>query len=199
MGVLTRASSRGQVKFLVHITRSHGILRRYLVVNGFDGALAMLGLNVGFYVGGAVDPAVALTACLGAAIALGMSGLTSAYISESAERRRWLKELEDAMVEDLRESAHGTASRIVPLLVAAVNGVAPLLISLFITIPWWLTHSGVTSGLHPAETAITLAFLAVFSLGVFLGQVSGTSWLWSGVKAALIALVTTLLILLLGS
>jgi predicted membrane protein (TIGR00267 family) len=187
----------GRILFLLHITRSHGILRRYFVVNGFDGALAMLGLNMGFYVGGPVDPAVALTACLGTAIALGMSGLSSAYISEFAERRKWLRELEEAMVKDLTESAHGAAARVVPLLVAAVNGAAPLLIALFITIPWWLANVGMPLGLQTAESAIVLAFLAVFSLGVFLGQVSGTSWLWSGIKAALVALVTASLILLL--
>lgn len=186
-----------QLLFLLHITRSHGILRRYFVVNGFDGALAMLGLNMGFYVGGAVTPSVALSACLGAAIALGMSGLTSAYISESAERKKWLKELEEAMVADMKATAHGTAARIVPVLIAVVNGAAPLLIALFITIPWWMARAGARPWLPPVESAIALAFLAVFSLGVFLGRVSGTSWLWSGGKAALIALATAVLILLL--
>jgi hypothetical protein len=38
--------------FLLRISRSHGILRRYFVVNGFDGALAMLGLMRGFLVSG---------------------------------------------------------------------------------------------------------------------------------------------------
>ena len=31
-----------QVNFLLRITRTHGIVRRYFVVNGFDGALTML-------------------------------------------------------------------------------------------------------------------------------------------------------------
>ena len=30
--------------FLLHITHTHGIVRRYFVVNGFDGALTMLGI-----------------------------------------------------------------------------------------------------------------------------------------------------------
>ena len=38
-----------QLKTLLHITRSHGIIRRYFVVNGFDGALTILGLCMGFY------------------------------------------------------------------------------------------------------------------------------------------------------
>jgi hypothetical protein len=39
--------------------------------------------------------------------------------------------------------------------------------------------------------------LCIFGLGVFLGRVGGTSWLWSGTKTLLVALVTILIILLL--
>ncbi len=185
-----------QLRFLLQITRSNDILRRYFVVNGFDGALTMLGLNVGFYLGNPMDPSVALTACLGAAIALGMSGLTSAYISETAERMKWLNELENAMLEDISNSAHAIAARVVPVLVAAVNGLAPLLIALFITLPWWLARRGIELEIPPVEAAIGLAFFSVFGLGAYLGQVSGTSLIWSGIKAMLTALATTLLIVL---
>jgi len=184
--------------FLLRITRSHGILRRYLVVNGFDGALTMLGLNMGFYVSGGVEPAVALGACLGAAIALGMSGLTSAYISEAAERQRALKELEEAMASDLSDSHHGSAARIVPLLVALVNGAAPFFIALCITLPFWLAHAGIHLWLNPVELAIGLAFILIFCLGLFLGRVGSTSLLWSGLKAVTVAVVTALLIVLTG-
>ena len=77
-------ASFGKIGFLLQITRSHGIVRRYFVVNGFDGALTMLGILSGFHVSEARDLRLVLGACLGAAIALGMSGLSSAYISERA-------------------------------------------------------------------------------------------------------------------
>lgn len=54
----------------------------------------MLGLTTGFHVGGGADLEVVISACRGAGVALGIGGLTSAYISESAERRRALAELE---------------------------------------------------------------------------------------------------------
>ncbi len=185
-----------QLRFLLQISRSNDIVRRYFVVNGFDGALTMLGLNIGFYLGNPMDPSVALSVCLGAAIALGMSGLCSAYISESAERTKWLNELKGAMLEDISKSAHGIAAQVVPLLVAFANGLAPLLIALFITLPWWFACKGLELGVPPVEAAIGIAFFAIFGLGAFLGQVSRTSVVWSGVKAMLIALVTTLLIVL---
>ena len=180
-----------------YLSHSRGIIRRYFVVNGFDGALTMLGLLTGFQLGGEVAPEIVIRACLGAAVALGVSGLTSAYLSESAERRRALAELEEAMVTDLSATAHGDAARLLPPLIAAVNGFAPLLVSLIIITPLWLAQAGMVLPLAPLTAAIVTAFLCIFGLGVFLGRVAGTSWLWSGVKTLLIAGVTMLIILLL--
>ena len=181
----------------LYLSLSRGIIRRYFVVNGFDGALTMLGLLTGFHIGGKVTLDVVIGACLGAAVALAISGLTSAYLSESAERRRSLSELEAAMVTDLSGTAHSHAVWVLPPLIALVNGIAPLLISLIIITPLWLAHAGMALPLAPLPTSIATALLCIFGLGVFLGRVGGTSWLWSGIKTLLVASVTMLIILLL--
>jgi len=183
-----------QVGFLLRITRSHDIVRRYFVVNGFDGALTMLGLITGFLISAPTELSVIISACLGAAIALGVSGVSSAYISEAAERRRSLAQLEDAMVTDLQQSAHGKATRWVPILIALVNGLAPLLISLLILIPLWVANAGIVMPLPPLYVAIIIALTLIFLLGVFLGRIEGVSWLNSGIKTLLVALVTAALI-----
>lgn len=189
MGVL------GEVRLLLRITRSHDIARRYFVVNGFDGALAMLGLTMGFYVSDEVALGTMLSACLGTAVALMMSGLSSAYVSESAERRRELAELEQAMITDLDESAHAKAARLVPLLIAGVNGLSPFLLAMIIVSPMWLHELGVILPLPPLEMAIGIAFVLIFALGLFLGYVSQTFWLWSALRTLAVALVTALIIL----
>ena len=137
-----------------------------------------------------------INACLGAAIALGVSGVSSAYITEQAELRRALSELEGAMVTDLQESAHGEAARWVPMLIALVNGLAPLIISLLIISPLWLANSGLSLFISPLYAAIIIAFMLIFLLGVFLSRISGISWLRSGVQTLLIALITISLIYL---
>ncbi|MGD8782879.1 MAG: hypothetical protein PVF28_03085 [Thioalkalispiraceae bacterium] len=187
-----------QVKFLLQITRTHGIIRRYFVVNGFDGALTMLGLIIGFLVSAPADLSVIINACLGAAIALGMSGISSAYISEAAERRHELLKLEEAMATDLQESAHGAAARWVPMLIALVNGLAPLLISIIIIIPLWLAQWGVILPLSPLYSAIVMAFLLIFLLGVFLARIANISWLRSGLQTLIVAGVTVGLIYLIA-
>lgn len=185
-------------RFLLRISGSHAILRRYVVVNGFDGALTMLGLLMGFRVAPPVPPGVVITACLGAAVALGASGLSSAFISEAAERRRALRALEEAMMRDMEASAHGRATRLVPYLIAASNGLSPLLLSLLIISPLWATVAGgVVLPLPPLDSAIALAFVVVFLLGAYLGHVGKTSWLGSGMHALLIALATMAMIVFL--
>jgi len=185
-----------QIKFLLRITSTHDIARRYFVVNGFDGALTMLGIIMGFYISEPSSLIIIINACMGAAIALGVSGVSSAYVSEQAERRRALSELEDAMVANLQDSAHAQAARWVPVFIGLVNGLAPLLISLLIIMPLWLSHTGIELFVAPIYASIIIAVSLIFLLGVFLGRISNISWLRSGIQTLLIAVVTMLLIYL---
>lgn len=176
------------------ISRSGGILRRYFVVNGFDGALTMLGLIIGFLAGGSADLQVMINTCVAAAIALGMSGLSSAYVSEVAERKRELDQLQEAMITDLQDTAHGRAARRVPLLVALVNGAAPLCISLLILLPLWLAAGGLNLPVPPLYLSATVALALIFLLGVLLGGIAGISLLRSGAQTLAVALLTVILI-----
>ena len=185
-----------QAKFLLNISSSQGIARRYFVVNGFDGALTMLGLIIGFALSTSPDLSTVINVCLGAAIALGMSGLSSAYISETAERKHALDKLEQAMVSDLQDSAHGKAARLVPWIIALVNGMAPLVISLLILMPLWIANAGVKLPLSPLYAAISVALALVFLLGVYLGRIAEISWLRSGLQTLLMAILTAVLIYL---
>ena len=181
-------------RILIHANRAKGIARRYFVTNGFEGALTMLGLMVAFASRENVDISMAITACLGAAIALFMSGTSSAYLSEVAERKKELKELEQSLITDLSESDYGKASRYMPVMVALVNGLSPLLIALIIISPLWLSQMGLVMPFSPFIVAIIVAMLIIFLLGVMLGKVSNEFWLWTGVRTLSIAALTVLVI-----
>ncbi|MBE9559556.1 MAG: hypothetical protein IMF15_02145 [Proteobacteria bacterium] len=184
---------------MLHILRARSIARRYLVTNGFDGALTMLGMITGFYASGMAELSVAISACLGAAVALFISGLSSAYLSEKAEREKELRELEQALVNDLKESDYGRASRYLPILVALVNGLSPLLLSLLIILPLFVAEQGYVLPLSPFINSIAVALICVFLLGVFLGKISKTFWLWSGLRTLTIAIITVAIILFFGN
>lgn len=187
-----------QVRNLLKISHSREIMRRYFVVNGFDGALTMLGLIMGFYISDRVELGVVITTCLASALALGISGVSSAYISEAAERRRKLAMLERAMVTSLDSSHHARAVTWIPWMVAMVNGISPLLFALLIISPLWLARSGIVLGLEPLLTAMLIALIIIFLLGVFLGRIGGSFWLWSGLQSLLVASVTLGLIYLIA-
>jgi predicted membrane protein (TIGR00267 family) len=182
---------------LLNVSNSHGILRRYLVVNGFDGALAMLGLIIGFLVSEPAELEVVTNACLATAIALGMSGISSAYVSEVAERKHELDKLEESMITDLGKSAHGRAARWVPVLVALVNGGTPLVISLLILLPLWFAQAGFDLPLDPLYMAGAAAGMMIFVLGMLLGRIADVSWFLSGLQTLLVAALTVALIFLL--
>ena len=185
-----------ELRQALHITGSTQIARRYFVTNGFDGSLAMLGLLIGFRSAGGAGVEIVVAACLGTAIALGASGISSTYVSEQAERRRELDRLRRAMLKELDDSAHARAARWAPVLVALISGLAPFLLALVIMLPLWLQSAAEAPAPMLIDTAIGIAFMLIFLLGVFLGRVAGSYWLWSGLRTLAIALVTAGVILL---
>jgi predicted membrane protein (TIGR00267 family) len=193
----------GRFGLLLKLSRFHSIGRRYFVVNGFDGSLTMLGILLGFHQVNNTPIPVILTACLGAAIALGISGFSSAYISEAAERKKELKELESAMATTLEESAHAKAALLSPAIIALINGLSPMLLSLFILLPLWFVNdgfsgSGIFEFMTPVELSLSLAMVVIFFLGVFIGKISGQFWLFSGLRTLLIAIFTGAIIYLIA-
>jgi predicted membrane protein (TIGR00267 family) len=187
-----------KLKRALDIGRPGLIARRYFVTNGFDGALTLLGLLMGFRVGAEIGLNAALSAGFGTAVALGVSGLSSAYISEAAERRQELDGLREAMVDPLDDSAHEHAARLAPVIVALVNGLSPFLIAQLILMPIWLATAGVPLPASPIDLGIGTALILVFLLGVFLGRISRVFWLWAGLRASILALVTVGLIISFG-
>ncbi|AGF79441.1 putative membrane protein [Desulfocapsa sulfexigens DSM 10523] len=183
-------------QLLSHIYRGKKIARRYMVTNGFDGTLTMLGMMTGFYVSGTKELGVAINACLGAAVALFVSGFSSAYLSEKAERQEELRKLEQALLIDLEDSHYGDASRYLPLLIASVNGLSPLSLSLIIVAPLFLAHHGILLPWSPFLVAIAVALICIFLLGVYLGKISRQFWLWAGLRTVFIALILVATILM---
>jgi len=180
--------------FLLRISHSRNIARRYFVVNGFDGVLTIMGLLLGFIMSDTTDASVILSACLGATIALGVSGVSSAYVSESAERQHDLNDLQDAMLDNLKNSEHAVAAKWSPIFIAVINGSAPVVFAFIIMIPILLDYLNYSLPYSPLYLSLAIAVSIIFLLGSFLGSIAGTSWLVSGVKTLIIAVITFVLI-----
>ncbi|MCG3260519.1 MAG: hypothetical protein H7644_12270 [Candidatus Heimdallarchaeota archaeon] len=179
------------------MTEGENILRRYFVMNGFDGALTALGIILGSLIAGNfADPEQLILSGIGASIAMGVSGFWIAYLTEKAERTRERKELEKSMVADLNNTRISKANFWTSIVIGAVDGLSPFIFSLIAISPFFFVLAGLTM-----QTAyiisISVILVEVIILGLFLGAVSKENKIFYAIKiipaALLVAGLTFLL------
>ncbi len=173
------------------------IARRYFAMNAFDGVLTIIGVLMGNYTAGVEDPHIVVTTGLATCIAMGISGLWGAYLTEAAERQRELSELEGITLTSLHDTRLGEASRAAVVIVAIVDGLSPFLAALIVLLPFFFSQ------LFPAIrwvylTALGLSLLALFGLGVFLGRVSRQNVILYGFRTVIAGGISIAISLLLG-
>ncbi len=175
------------------------IARRYFIKNGFDGSMTVLGIIVGSWIVGVTKPEIIVTAGLAACLAMGVSGLFGAYMTEKAERKRHLKTLEAAMLTDLSDSIQSDASNFVSAYAAFVDGASPMLTAVISLVPFILTLKGafVIWDAYTASFILTLATL--FSLGLYLGRIAKENILLYGIQTVAAGLLIVAIVLLLGA
>ena len=164
--------------------------RRYFIKNAFDGAMTSLGIVVGAYVAGDPNPFFIISAGLGASLAMGLSGLVGAYVTEEAERTRELESLERSMLKDLDKSVIGRASRFASLWAGMVDGLSPALAAVACLAPFFLFP--ITFAI---QLSIVIALFVLFLLGVFLGKVSSRNVFLHGMKLLCVGLILTFILL----
>ncbi len=171
------------------------IMRRYFVINAFDGSLTTLGVLAGSYVAGVDKAATVISLILSTAVSIGVAGFYGSYQVERAERDRALRDIEESTLTSLQDTTLYSASRYATVIVALVDGSSPLIASLLIMIPFFFVPP---ASMHEAfYSAGGIAFVELFLLGVFLGKVSRERLWLAGVKlvlAGVVALAVSLLL-----
>jgi predicted membrane protein (TIGR00267 family) len=173
------------------------ILRRYFVMNAFDGALTMLGIIMGAYLAGVIDPMIIIKAGMGAGLAMGISGAWGAYMAERAERSRNMKELENAIFSNLEGTMIDKASKAAVVSVALVDGVSPLIATFISILPFFLAVYYNISIFVAIALSIVIIMCMLFLLGVFLSKVAGGRIIINGAIMVLAGIVTLFLCLFL--
>jgi predicted membrane protein (TIGR00267 family) len=181
----------------IEVTGATKILRRYFAMNAFDGAMTSLGVVIGAYLSHIHEPRSVIGVILTSGIAMMVSGFSGTYMTESAERNHSLNELEDAMLINLDDTLYGRASRFVSVFAALVDGSAPFLAAIPSMIPFLLVP-----GVIAVETAYLVSVVAslatLFTLGVYLGRISGQNILVNGVKMVVAGVAVALIALALN-
>jgi predicted membrane protein (TIGR00267 family) len=156
----------------LEIAEGGGILRRYFVMNGFDGALTSLGIIFGAFIAGLKDPHTLILAGMGASIAMGISGFWIAYLTESAERAKEIKELEDQMITDLSDTEYSEAHFHASIIISFIDGLSPFLFSTISIAPFFFVLLEVIPMQIGYIISFTLVLIEVIVLGLFLGAIS---------------------------
>ncbi|MFL7813310.1 MAG: hypothetical protein ACK2TT_12795 [Anaerolineales bacterium] len=175
------------------------IARRYFAMNAFDGVLTTIGVLAGNYLAGVRDLTIPIRTGIATSIAMGISGLWGAYLTETAERRRELSELERVSLIDQSGTSIGRASRFAVIVVSMVDGFAPAMAALIVLIPLFLGDM-IGNPLLSYALSGGLALVSLFALGIFLGVVSEEkNLLGYGLKTLLAGLAAIAINFLMGA
>ena len=164
------------------------IARRAFANNSFDGVLTMVGVVMGSFVVGVKDSSVVLVTGLSTALAIGISGGWGAYLTESAERRHELAELERTTLTDLHDTKIGKAARSAVVIVAMVDGLSPFMAAFLVVIPFFF--AGFLPSIEYAFYAsLGMALVSLFGLGAYLASISEENKVAYGAKTAIAGIV----------
>ncbi|MCD6398895.1 MAG: VIT1/CCC1 transporter family protein [Candidatus Aenigmarchaeota archaeon] len=160
------------------ILKNNEIIRRYVVINSFDGALTILGIIIAEFMVGIQNPALITMPAIGAGIAMCISGIWGAYVAENAESKKSLKNLEKHMMKKLNGTRIEEKMRKNTFLVAIVDGLSPMIVAFIIITPFFL-FSDIKNSYY---SSFVLSAIILFLLGFFVGNTAGGNKFLYGFK-----------------
>jgi predicted membrane protein (TIGR00267 family) len=172
-----------KIKIYNKIANISKIVRRYFAVNGFDGVITSIGILLGNYIIGVNEYTNVIIAGAAICISLGVSGVWSAYNSETAERRRELDDLEESTLHNLDKTIIYDAQKFATKVLAAVNGLSPVLMA-FVPLTPFIFGKYIPINIC-YYIGFAIAFSILFSIGLFLGKISRSNLIISGIKMLL--------------
>ncbi|MBI2129754.1 VIT1/CCC1 transporter family protein [Candidatus Woesearchaeota archaeon] len=179
-----------RIKQFNKIAEIDEIARRYLAMNSFDGVLAILGILLASFFADIRSRSMVITASLGIAVAIAVSGFYGTFITEKAERTGKIKRLEKSVGMFLKESQIQSAHSFATLALAAIDGLSPFLIAIIIVMPFFIASS-ITSAYY---MSFALAALFLFLVGAFLARISKENMFIEGTKMVIAGAVCTIII-----
>ena len=183
---------------IVKYSRSAEYSRRYFVINAFEGALTVWGIILGIHLLGSGEVSQIVSGGVGAVLAMAVSGVSSAYIAESAEQERRIRELEEALLMKIEGTEIKKAHRRSVIMSAIVNSTASSLTGLVVLSPYLASISNIINSDQAFIYSTIILFTILFIVGVFLGKISGQKLVLSGLKTIGIACIVIFVLYLLS-
>ena len=180
---------------LDRLTGIASLARRFFIMNAFDGMLTIIGVLIGAFVTNIENPKVIIMTGFSTSLAMGISGIWGAYLTESAESQHELNSLEQQTLTDLSKTRLGQASRQAVIIVTLVDGLAPFLSAMISLIPFFFV-TFLPSIRFAYYLSFGLIFLMLFCIGIFLGRLTKEHILISGAKMLIAGISCIILVLL---
>lgn len=173
-------------------TKAQEIARRLFVMNAFDGALTIMGVVIGAHFSGVSDPHIIITAGIAGSLAMGISGISGAFLAERAERKRDLRKLETAMLKNLDDTHYARATEFASVIVAIVDGISPALSAAILVMPYFFVPD--ISMYWAFYGSLILGLVVLFTLGVFLARISDEKPIVSGIQMIMVGIATIIIV-----
>jgi len=164
------------------LIKENDIIRRYIVMNSFDGVLTILGIVIAMLVAGALEPKIVIISSIGVIIATGVSGIWGGYSAETAERKRSLKSLERHLLRSLNATQIESEYKKMSLIMGLANGLSSTIVSFILIIPFFLAQMNLIEKTQAYYSSILLIIIFLFILGYFLGTIAKEKHLKHGIE-----------------
>jgi predicted membrane protein (TIGR00267 family) len=178
-----------EYKSFWEVLAEHEIVRRYVIINSFDGALTMLGIIMAEFLSGIQDPKLIILPGIGAAVAMCVSGMWGAYSAERAEIRKGIRTMEVHMLKDLSKTEFTRKRHRMAGIIGLVDGLSPLIASIIILIPFFLVKPGILTMTAAYYTSMVMVAAILFLLGMFAGKIAKESMIKQGIVMLLAGVV----------
>lgn len=179
------------VKNFWKIAEINEIARRYFTMNIFDNVLMILGILLASSFSN-LGSEIIITTIMGAAIAATVSGISGAYMAESAERNSKIKKLERKISMSLKRSPIARAHKFAAFFLALVNGLPSILVALFIMLPFFI----IVNLKIAYYLSIAFSFLVLFFIGALFGKLNKENLVLAGFRMIFVGIICATIIFL---
>lgn len=190
------SNSIESIRTMLRYSGKSEMVRRYFFTNGFDGAISMLGVIMGLGLLGNVENFIVVTAGLGAALGMFVSGFMGTYVTESAESEKRMRELREVLLTDVSNTVFDEAGRIGALVAGLLQGSGSLVFSVCVLSPYIASLFVGGLGAYSLLLSVILGLVVLFLLGMLLGRMTRQRVVLTGIKMATAGVATALILIL---
>ncbi len=182
--------------YFLRLLKKNAVIRRYIIMNSFDGALTILGILIATYLAQFLDPKIIIVSSFGVIVSTGISGIWGGYMAERAEKKKVKRELEKHLMRSLSKTTLEKEMKKIAIFMGLANGLSSSIVSFIAIAPFFLA----TFKLIPIIDAFIYSFIIIlislFSLGYFIGKIAKENVVFHGLMMILVGVVVGIILYL---